>query len=310
VDTSPAQVTPRAMFRALGISDDLFDPNHPHRLCRGRERWIEHEPLETPVERVQRLVISGATFSDMRAHDASRGLVRAGVDAGGLLAAIFPGAPLAAFCEAGDPRALPPTTWSEEDWSQPLEAGRRRVPAVRWIAPCAPAQVSAWMHGPREDVPESGGVPRADGFLVGVTRVTAELQDALFALVGQQALEDRPWHRYDPTAIPRVLAHASALVLLHEDKHEPALAIYTKDPTEAIGAIEWVARQAGALPVPFTFPPMLARWDKALHMLQLQWDPGTEGEFPVPPAEDTRPWRNRGAARRAQEQASSEGAEE
>jgi hypothetical protein len=55
---------------------------------------------------------------------------------------------------------------------------------------------------------------------------------------------------------------------------------------------------------------MLARWDKALHMLQLQWDPDTEGEFPVPPAEDTRPWRNRGAARRAQEAASSEGAEE
>ena len=38
--------------------------------------------------------------------------------------------------------------------------------------------------------------------------------------------------------------------------------------------------------MPFAIPPMLARWDRALYELRMDWDPEHDGEFPVPPAED------------------------
>ena len=275
------------MVRALGISDTPFDPSRPDRLCRGRERWVD--AVDAPATPLWRLVASGATFSDASAEDALRGFVHSGIDAGAFLGASFPKAPLAAFCEAGDPRALPSTMWVEEDWMRPLVTGRRQTPAVRWLAPCAPAQVAPWMAGEVEGV----ACPRADGFLVGVRGATPELLAALYALVGQQSIEERTVARYDASAIPAVLQHCTALVLLHEDKHGPVLAIYTNEPTECAGTIDWLARESGAVNVPFEIPPMLARWDRAIWKLQEQWEPDTDGEFPVPPAEDTRRSRRR-----------------
>jgi hypothetical protein len=281
------------MIRAFGYGDQSFDPSSPDRLCRGRERWIDTLP-EDGLPMLHRTVCSGARFSDASARDAMRGLCYSGVDAGALLDALFPGAPVTAFCEVGDPRALPEPRWIDEDWDQMTQGGRSSRPRVRWIAPCPKERVAEWIAG------EVDGVagPQAEGFLVGFApgkgnRVPEALAEALFRLCGWAQTDDRPEHRYAASAIPAVLEHARALVLLHLDKHAPAAVIYTLEPLEQVGTLELVARAAGSFPVPFDIPPMLARWDRALHEERLKWDPHTDGEFPVPPADDGRYARRR-----------------
>jgi hypothetical protein len=164
--------------------------------------------------------------------------------------------------------------------------------------------VAEWIAG------ESDGVagPLADGFLVGFVpgkgdRLPDALTEALFRLCGWAQTEDRPEHRYAASAIPAVLEHAQALVLLHLDKHAPAVVIYTAEPLEQVGTLELVARAAEAFPVPFDIPPMLARWDRALHEERLKWDPDTDGEFPVPPADDGRYARRRRRGHAASDEA-------
>ena len=282
------------MIRALGTSLDRFDPNDPGRLCRRRERWLEALPApDAPV--LYRFVATGAAFSDAGAHDAKRGLSWSGVDAGTVVDAAFPDAPLLAFAWSGDPRTVPAGTVFEEDWTRPLVGGARRVPAVRWIAPCRRDQVAAWTAG--TDAEGYAG-PRADGFLVKAWPKApderATLIARLHALVGFSLDEAPPVQRYAATALPALLDLTEAVVLVHEDKHAPAVGIYTRDPVDADAALEAAARAAGALNVPFDIPPMLARWDRALWELQQRWDTARDGEFPVPPVEDARRRRGRG----------------
>lgn len=269
------------MIRAFGYCNDSIDPTNPGRLCRGRERWSEGLP-DVANTTVYRTVCSGATFSDDSARDAKRGLKYSGVSAGALLEALFPRQPVLGFCEDGDPRALPAELLLEEDFARPIAAGLRTEPAVRWIAKVKGAETDTWIEGERDGL----AAPRADGFVVGGLPLKPGLPEALFRLVGYGDAEDRPVRRYCATAIPEVLEHARALVLLHLDKHAPALAIYTREPLDSDGIIDLAARAAGAFPVPFAIPPMLARWDRALYELRMDWDPEQDGEFPVPPAED------------------------
>jgi hypothetical protein len=271
------------MIRAFGYCNDSFDPHAPGRLCRGRERWVEALP-DMPRGALARTVCSGAIFSDDSARDAKRGFRYSGVGAGALLSALFPGTRTFGFCETGDPRALPPVRVLEEDYLRPLNAGLRTEPAVRWVAPArAPEDVDLWLVG---ETPDGLAAPRADGFVQMEGDVTPGLVESLFHLVGFGDPDDRPARRYCPGAIPEVLEHARAVVLLHLDKHAPALAIYTRQPLESDGLLDLAARGAGAFPVPFAIPPMLARWDRALYELRMDWDPEQDGEFPVPPAED------------------------
>lgn len=277
------------MIRAFGYCNDTLDVTHPSRLCRGRERWIEALP-DTPDAHVHRTVCSGAIFSDDSARDASRGLIYSGVSAGALLGALFPGERVLGFCETGDPRALPDVMLQEEDWTRPIAAGLRSVPAVRWLADCALADADDWVAGVRD----GAAGPRTDGFLIGATDLEEPMRDALFRLVGFSDPEDRPARKYCAGGIPAVLELCKALVLLHLDKHAPVLAIYTLDPLDSDGILDLTARGVGAFPVPFAIPPMLARWDRALYELRMDWDPVSDGEFPVPPADDAGGrWSNR-----------------
>lgn len=292
------------MIRAFGYCSDSFDTHSPGRLCRGRERWIEPIP-DTPGARIARTVCSGALFSDDSARDALRGFRFSGVNAGHLLQALFPGEPLMGFCEAGDPRALPAELLLSEEYAHAIAGGARTEPAIRWIASARATDVDLWMEGeyPLEEdaglppLMEVSGrraerriagiaAPRADGFLVGGKPPSAALAEALYLLVGFSETEDRPARRYCAAALPAVLEHVRAVVLLHYDKHAPALAIYTREPLESDGLLDLTARAAGAFPVPFAIPPMLARWDRALYELRMDWDPDSDGEFPVPPADD------------------------
>lgn len=269
------------MVRAFGYCNDTLDTAAPNRLCRGRERWLEGIP-DTPTTTVFRTVLSGARFTDDSARDALRGFRFADVPAGPLFTELFPGLRVWAFCNAGDPLALPADCAIEEDWTLALEGGRRTRPAVRWLAPVPVEDMDAFIAGELDGL----ATPRADAFVLLEGEPTEALTVALYQLCGFGTAEQLPAELYAVTAIPAVLESARALVLMHLDKHGPALAIYTHEPLEADDRVRAAAVAAGCLPVPFAIPPMLARWDRALYELRLDWNADALGEFPVPPADD------------------------
>ncbi len=265
------------MVRALGYSIEPFDPRRPGRLCRGRELWIRgwEDPADPPP--IRRLLVTGAVFSDDGARDALRGLTCAEVDAGRLLAALFPGRVLVAYREAGELAAVPawafPPGESDVHWNW-RAGGRVRFPGRRWWGvPPDPSALGACIAADEIDavavLPEGAGID--DGLL-----------DALYLLTGQGDDTRRPIRRFNPVAIPAVLEHVEALVAIHQDKHGPALGIYAPDPGPLVDAVEGFARQEGILAVPFAIPPMLARWDRALRDHRAAWDEEALGPYPVP----------------------------
>ena len=273
------------MVRAFGYCHESFAPLQPGRLCRGRERWLEGTP-DMPNEPLSRIVMSGAVFSDDSARDAQRGFSYSGINAGRLLTALFPGHSIWGYAENGDPRALPPRMALEEDQTQHLWGGHRRRPVVRWLAQSKLDDVDAWVLGEHQGL----AAPKADAFVLLKGQPSDTLISNLFLLCGYGDPEDRPARTYNPTALPALLEEAAAVVLLHLDKHSPVLGLYTRDTGDNAEALTNLlcstARVAGAFPVPFAIPPMLARWDRALYELRMRWDSAQDGDFPVPPAED------------------------
>ena len=273
------------MVRAFGYCHESFAPLQPGRLCRGRERWLEGTP-DMPDELLSRTVMSGAVFSDDSARDAQRGFSFSGINAGRLLTALFPGHGIWGYAENGDPRALPARMSLEEDQTQHLWGGHRRRPVVRWLAQSKLDDVDAWMLGEQNGL----AAPKADAFVLLKGQPSETLISNLFLLCGYGDPEDRPARTYNPTALPALLQEAAAVVLLHLDKHSPVMALYTRTSDGGAAALDSLlcstARVAGAFPVPFAIPPMLARWDRALYELRMRWDSAQDGDFPVPPAED------------------------
>ena len=269
------------MVRAFGYCHDSIESAAPSRLCRGRERWLPGLP-DAEEATVYRLVLSGAQFTDDSARDALRGYRFGGVPAGALLPALFPGSTVFAFCNAGDPLALPHDMVLEEDWQEPLHGGIRTRPAVRWIARAEGLEMDALLEG------EIDGVtgPKAEGFVVTDGRMPEPLVESLYHLTGFADATQVPAELYAASALPEVLEHCRAVVLFHIDKHGPSVAIYTLAPLDADDVVRRVAVESGTFAVPFAIPPMLARWDRALYELRLDWDEEANGVFPVPPADD------------------------
>ncbi len=265
------------MIKALGFSHTLFDPASPGRLCRGRERWIEGFPIE-PGTSIHRLVISGAAFSDDTARDARRGLDHSGVSPARVLRAVFPEQPLLAFCEQGRLDFIPEDAVLREDFVQPRFGGRRFDRCVRWRAPVSDTDALEDLAGL--------GPAAADGFLAWTGELTPQVEEAVFLLTGHGERLGFPMRRYHPAALPTLLEHVPWVALLHLDKHAAAIGIYSAQPIHADERLGALARELGVLPVPFSIPPMLARWDRALYELRQAW---TDGEFPVPPGEHRPP---------------------
>lgn len=292
------------MVQALGYSETDFNPTDPGRLCRGRERWIEPWPPEEAEDAspplLRRLVISGAQFSDDSAADALRGLPHSGVDIASVISALFPRRHLLAFTEDGHPADIPDGAEAIEAYEGYRAGGLTEVGLVRWVKRVAQ---------PRE-IAEVLGDPAAEqvrGFLVlNEPPEVAELSERLFRLVGMSSL-DSPPARFQPAALPDVLEVARAVILLHRDKHGPALGIYTEAPVETEGRLDALATEANALLVPFAIPPMLARWDRALAELRDEWLAHRNEEFPVPPAPEPQRWDRR---RRRRKERSIQPAEE
>ncbi len=264
------------MIHAIGFSVTSFDPSNPGRLCRGRERWIDGFPLESSPQ-LHRVVVSGARFTDDTARDARRGLRFSGISAGLVLDALVNGSPLLAFCEQGHPLAVPDHCILTEHYLQPRQGGQRMDPCVRWRLA---------LQGWEAIDPHISLQPQAaDGFVPWKGALDDDLEEALFLLTGYGERLDFPVQRFQPTALPQLLEHVPFVVCIHLDKHAPALGIYSREPLPVAQAISQLAQAHGALAVPFSIPPMLARWDRALFELRMSWRRGGNQEFPVPPGE-------------------------
>lgn len=287
------------MIRALGFCVERFDVRDPGRLCRARERWIE--PWEdVPGEPVlSRFVTTGAMFSDDSAFDARRGLEHAGITVTQVLAALFPGACLLAFMEDGHPEDIPDGAEGIEAYEGYRAGGAVTLGLVRWHRRVATSREISDLLGDQDE-------DRVRGFVVLRGEEDDDvLMDAIWPLVGLSSL-DSPPARYQPAALPGLVARVPAVVLLHRDKHGVALGVYTAVPLDVDALMDRLADDADALLVPFAIAPMLARWDRALAEMRAEWD-GPE-PFPVPeaPPERRRDGRRR-RLRRADEAASDEG---
>lgn len=289
------------MVQALGFSQTAFNPLDPGRLCRGRERWIEPWPSEdgdSEAPGLHRLVLSGARFSDDSAADAMRGLTYSGIDIPTLISALFPRKPLLAFMEDGHPADIPEAAEAVEAYEGYRAGGLTEVGLVRWVRRVSGVrEIREVLGDPTEE--------RVRGFLVldQADAPVEELSERLFQLVGMSTL-DSPPARFQPAAMPELLEHARAIVILHRDKHGPSLGVYTREPLKIEGRLESLAEKSGTLVVPFAIPPMLARWDRALAELRTWWTQNREEEFPVPPAPEPHAWdRRRGRRGRRREAA-------
>jgi len=285
------------MIHALGYSQTPFNPHRPGRLCRGRERWIEPWAIDDDADapELHRLVITGAEFTDESAADARRGLPFSGVSMANVIAALFPRKALFAWMEDGHPADIPAEAEGIEAYEGYRNGGRTALGLVRWHLRLQGVQSLRDLIGADASAEE-----RVRGFVILEDEVDdEELAERLFRLSGFSTL-DSPPARYQPLAIDPVLELGRAVVLLHRDKHGPALGIYVRRPVEGHPAkLEKACDRADALPVPFAIPPMLARWDRALHELRTEWMENREDEFPVPAAPEGQGWRpHRGRGRK------------
>ncbi len=278
------------MIHALGYSHNDFDAARPGRLCRGRERWIEPWEFDEPPESIQRLVVSGACFTDDSAADALRGIQHSGIDRAALIDALFPGQLFLAFTEDGHPADIPDEAQGIEAYEGYRAGGQVSVGLVRWH--CRVRGI----EGLRSVLGDEPGEEKILG-LVAIEEDAddAALMESVFVLVGMSTL-DSPPARFNPSGLIQMLGQAQAVVVLHRDKHGPVLGVYSRERVEAEGPLHELCAQEGSLLVPFAIPPMLARWDRAISELREIWV--DEAPFPVPkaaiPSWDPNRARNRG----------------
>ncbi len=276
------------MVKALGFSRGQFDPTNPGRLCRGRERWIQ--AWEGEVEPIWRLVVSGAEFSDDSARDARRGLTCAGVTVGMVMDRLFPGRSLLAFKEEGELTRVPAEVQDEDTFSAPRRGGAWSEVCQRW----------RFMIESADRVDELVAMDALDGLVIlrDGDQPDSDLDEELYLLTGMGDGSSLPIRRFQPLVLAGLLDRVDAIVCLHQDKHGPALGIYTKGPMEADETLRALADSVGVLAVPFAIPPMLARWDRALQELRVWWMERCDEEFPVPPAAEPTRWSRLGRRRR------------
>jgi hypothetical protein len=186
--------------------------------------------------------------------------------------------------EDGHPADIPPDAQGVEAYEGYRAGGRTEVGQVRWHLAIDSVQAlrDLLSSGPADE--------RVRGFVVhDESQDVDELAERIFPLVGFSTL-DSPPARYQPAALPELLEIVDAVVLLHRDKHGPAVAVYAREPLPKLREkLEQLAERDHVLLVPFAIPPMLARWDRALAELRADWMRTRTDEFPVPPAPEPAP---------------------
>jgi hypothetical protein len=177
------------------------------------------------------------------------------------------------------------------------------VVGVRWVL-----RVSG-VHNLRVLLESDIGVERIRGFCVIKADTDIEaLLEPLFLLVGMST-RDSPPARFQPLALPEVLEHVDAVLLMHRDKHGHALGVYTRQAIDAEAKLQKLAIRKKSMLISFAIPPMLARWDRAIAEAKAAWDPETDGEFPVPESDNPYSWERRRKGRRRKDEPKPERAE-
>lgn len=257
----------------FGYSQTVFSTHRPDRLCRGREYWI-YQPEEVEEDIVFRTVISGTTILDQEIRHLSRGIRCSGHSLGDIVSILFP-QDLVGWVEEGDPNAIPSRACGVELY----QMSRANAKVNKW---CARYEVQihadeldalvdlgmdAWVVNPSvrektEPVPENRPYPAVVDEVQTPPVLPEELRNAMFWLTGHRNPQNQN-ACFQPVAIPEVLRYCDALVLLHKDKHDVCLGIYTLD-AEFEFSTALVEERLASLVIPFSIPPMLARWDRAL----------------------------------------------
>ena len=282
------------MIHALGYSHTTFSASKPGRLCRGRERWIE--PLEDEeAQSIERLVISGACFTDDSARDALRGINHSKVELASLINTLFPKKTLLAFMEDGHPADIPEDAVNVEVYIGYRAGGQHEEPLVRWRKGIRGLRAIRGLLG---DDPETDPIR---GFaVVQSNEVEESLDDLLYNLTGLSCL-DSPPARFQPSALAPLIDLTGTVILLHRDKHGPSLGVYSKESIRTEGRLESLCEKTETLLVKFAIPPMLARWDRALSEARTEWESSKEEPFPVPVSAEPSHWDGRRRRRNRRE---------
>ena len=262
----------------IGYSQTLFSTSKPDRLCRGREHWI-YQPDDVEDEMLFRTVISGTTIKDSQVRFLERGLRCSGKHLKDILAILFPQRNVIAWVEEGDANEISPHAGGVELY----QINRPHAPHNKWGARYElPVQPETWERALAcgadvflidpmlrdEDEPqqEMRSYPPLVGEEPEPASLPESLRNALFLLVGHRNPQ-HPIARFQAIAIADVLKHCSAVVLIHQDKHDICLGVYTQDMEFEIPVASLI-ENLSVVVVPFSIPPMLARWDRALRDLQ------------------------------------------
>ncbi|MAA78766.1 MAG: hypothetical protein CL916_05860 [Deltaproteobacteria bacterium] len=263
----------------FGYSQTVFSTHRPDRLCRGREYWI-YQPEEVEEEVVFRTVISGTTILDQEIRHLSRGIRCSGHSLGDIVSVLF-SQKIVGWVEEGDPNFIPSSACGVELYRM----SRPNAKVNKWCAryeikidadeldDLVELGMDAWVVNPNkraktEPVPENRPYPAIIDEELNHPVLCEELRNAMFWLTGHRNPQNK--HAcFQPVAIPEVLKYCDALVLLHKDKHDVCLGIYTLD-AEFEFSIDEIQEKLSSLVIPFSIPPMLARWDRALKEFYLE----------------------------------------
>jgi hypothetical protein len=258
----------------LGYSQSIFSIHRPDRLCRGREHWI-YQPEETPEDTVFRTVISGTTIQDLQIRFLNRGLRCSGKSLTDIASVLFAKDRLIGWVEEGNPDEIPVEACGMELY----QISRPHAKANKWgtryeveidarnFDAYSNLGMDVWVLNPTKRKKEEGletirSFPPLVDEEVRPPLLSEELRNALFLLTGHRNPQNS-LALFQPRAISEVLKHCSAVVLVHKDKHDICLGIYTQEEEFEIPSDE-LTKQLSVLMVPFSIPPMLARWDRAL----------------------------------------------
>jgi hypothetical protein len=258
----------------LGYSQSIFSIHRPDRLCRGREHWI-YQPEDTPEETVFRTVISGTTIHDMQIRFLNRGLRCSGKSLSDIASVLFSGTRLIGWVEEGAPDSIPQEACGVELYQISRPHAKANKWGARYEIEIEPAHfdsysdlgMDVWVINPTqrkksEAIRTIRSFPPLVEEEVRGPLLSEDLRNALFLLTGHRNPQNS-LALFQPRAISEVLKHCSALVLVHKDKHDICLGIYTQEDEYSIPIGE-LSEQLSVLMVPFSIPPMLARWDRAL----------------------------------------------
>ena len=286
------------MIAAIGYNTSTFFPDNPDRLCRGRERWIDSQSVETTEnEPLHRVVISGASFQDDSARNALRGIRCADISHGDLLRSLFLTEGIVGWAEDAEPTKIPPS-------ASGVELSQRNVPFApvgTWFAryemvcdtpekieTAVTAGVDVFLINPKlrdgeEEFSIFSDLPPLHGEDSLPPVLTDELRNKLFYLTGSRT-GYKSFCRFQAAALPDLLDDCDCVVLLHHDKHDYCFGLYTKDSLQMDELVKTIEERLGLIVVPFSIPPMLARWDRAIWELRRRWNSEKHGAFPIPPS--------------------------